>query len=43
MGLKGEGLRVNGAFDHTIHVIKADKINMEIHTYPIAADFRRLF
>ena len=42
-GLKGEGQRVKGAWDHTLHVIKADEIIMEKHTYQKAADLPRLF
>ena len=36
----GEG-RGGGA--HTVHVIKAEKMNKEKHTYPKAADLHRLF
>ena len=42
-GLKGEGQTVKRAWGITLHVIKADGVNMEIHTYPKAADFRHLF
>ena len=42
-GLEGEGQRVKGVWGHTLHVIKADKINMEKHTYPKTADLFRLF
>ena len=40
-GLKGEGQRVKGAWDHTLHVIK-DEIKNEKHTYPKAADLHCL-
>ena len=29
---------MKGAWGHTLHVIKADEINMEKHTYPKTAD-----
>ena len=36
----GEG---EGGGAHTVHVIKAEKMNKEKHTYPKAADLHRLF
>ena len=42
-GLKGEGQRVKGAWDHTLHVIKADEIIMEKHTYQKVTDLCCLF
>ena len=42
-GLKGEGQTVKGAWGIALHLIKTDEVNMEIHTYPKADDFRHLF
>ena len=43
-GLKyGEGVKGMGWGSHTVHVIKAEEMNKEKHTYPKAADRRRIF
>ena len=42
-GLKnGEGVKGMGE-SHTVHVIKAEEMNKEKHTYPKAADLYCLF